>query len=59
MSSVGGPPFRHAFVGGGIAASSLALRLAHDGPILIVEPASDDPRSFAFWSDQWGRQARW
>lgn len=44
--------FTHGFAGGGIAASSLAIRLSRAGfgPALIVDPMRPDPRTLAFWA---------
>lgn len=45
--------FDHAFVGAGIAGSSLALRLAERGArILLVDPVVSDTRTFGFWADR-------
>jgi lycopene beta-cyclase len=51
-----GAAWEHALAGGGLAACSLALRLVREqlGPVLLVDHAVHDPRTFAFWTDQSG-----
>ena len=42
----------HAIVGGGVAGSSLALRLVGRGlgRVALIDPQDRDPRTFAFWA---------
>ncbi|MEQ1572110.1 MAG: lycopene cyclase family protein, partial [Myxococcota bacterium] len=46
--------WEHVFAGGGIAASLLALRLGRDGvgPMLVIDPTPEDPRTFVYWADR-------
>lgn len=50
--------FAHAIIGGGVAGSRLATHLAagHRGPLVVVEPHVEDPRTLAVFEDP---SARW
>ncbi|MEN0068360.1 MAG: lycopene cyclase family protein [Myxococcota bacterium] len=45
--------FAHAILGGGVAASRLATRLAEGGhgPVLLIDPMAHDPRTLALFAD--------